>query len=144
MGEGAYSFSRRGRTPRLLGILICIYAALLAAIILFDAAWWLMALFALPTLPALHDLYADPESGLRLDDRTLSWCSGRRHAELALDEIDHMRLDTRWDFSVRATAVLTSGKKIRLPYESLPPHRVLETELQARGVRVERHHFSLL
>lgn len=144
MAGGSYSFCRRGRTPRLLGILICVYAVLLAAIILFDAAWWLMALFAVPTLPALYDLYADPEAGLALNDTTLSWHSGRRHAALTLDEIDRMRLDTRWDFSVRATAILKSGRKIRLPYETLPPHRVLEAELAVRGVRVERHHFTIL
>lgn len=144
MATPAYSYRRHGRSPRLLVVLICVYALLIAAVLLYDAAWWLMALLALPTLPALHDLYADPEAGLDLDDRTLAWHSGRRHAELALNEIDHIRLDTRWDFSVRATAVLETGRKIRLPYESLPPHRALEAEFQARSLRVERHHFTLL
>ncbi|TDK43092.1 hypothetical protein [Antarcticimicrobium luteum] len=143
-GAAAYSFSRRGRTPRLLGVLICVYGALLAAIIFYNAARWLMALLALPTLPALYDLYADPTAGLRLDDAAIRWHSGRRHGELALDEIDHMRLDTRWDLSVRATAVLRSGRRIRLPDESLPPHRALEAALMARGLRVERHHFTQL
>ncbi len=144
MGAVAFRFSRRGRSPRLVGILICIYAALLAAILLIDAAWWLMALLALPTLPALYDLYANPEAGLTLDDTALRWRSGGRRGELALDEIDHMRLDTRWDFSVRATAVLKSGRKIRLPDESLPPHRELEQAIEARRMRVERHHFTIL
>ena len=143
MGGPAYSFARRGRSPRLMAILIGIYAVLIAAFLLFDAAWWLMGLLALPTLPALYDLYADPEAGLDLDDDTLAWHSGRRHAELTLAEIDRIRLDTRWDFSVRATAVLSSGRKIRLADESLPPHRAFEAELQARGVPVERHHFTL-
>jgi len=143
MAPPAYSHARRGRSPRLMGVLICIYAALIAAILVYDAAWWLMALLALPTLPALYDLYADPEAGLDLDDSTLRWHSGRRRGELALAEIDHMRFDTRWDFSVRVTAVLTTGRKIRLPAESLPPHRALEAALQARGLRVERHHFTL-
>lgn len=143
MDPAAYSYRRRGRSPRLVAVLIGVYAALLAAILLFDAAWWLMALLALPTLPALYDLYADPEAGLDLDGETLRWHSGRRHTELALTEVERIRLDTRWDFSVRATAVLTSGRKIRLPDESLPPHRALEAALTARGLRVERHHFTL-
>jgi len=140
---GGFSFSRQGRSPRVLGVLICVYAVLVAAILLFDAAWWLMALLALPTLPALYDLYRDPEAGLELDADTLSWRSGRRRGTLALAEIARLRLDTRWDFSVRATAVLGSGRRIRLPDESLPPHRVLEAELLARGVQVERHHFTV-
>lgn len=142
MEARAYCFSRRGRSPRLLGLLICIYGALLAAIVLYDAALWLMALMVLPTLPALYDLYTDPEAGLRLDGSTLHWHSGRRRGAVTLDEIEHMRLDTRWDFSVRVTAVLNSGRKLRLPAESLPPHRLLESEMLARGLRVERHHFT--
>lgn len=141
-GDG-YSFSRQGRSPRVLGVLICVYAVLLAAVLFLDAAWWLMALLALPTLPALHDLYRNPEAGLELDAKTLSWRSGRRSGTLALSEIARLRLDTRWDFSVRATAVLTSGRRIRLPDESLPPHRILEAEFLARGVQVERHHFTV-
>ena len=64
-------------------------------------------------------------------------------AEVPLSEIDHIRLDTRWDFSVRATVLLTNGKRLRLPYEALPPHRSFEAALQARGIRVERHHFNV-
>lgn len=141
-GDG-YSFSRQGRSPRVLGVLICVYAALLAAILFLDAAWWLMALLVLPTLPALHDLYRNPEAGMDLDDRTLSWRSGRRSGALALSDIARLRLDTRWDFSVRATVVLTSGRRIRLPDESLPPHREFEAELLARDIPVERHHFTV-
>lgn len=142
MGD-EFTFSRQGRTPMTLGIVICIYAALLAAVILIDAAWWLVALLTLPTLPALWDLYADPSAGLRLNGQRLAWHSGRRSAQLDLDEIDHMRFDTRWDFSVRVAAVLKTGRQIRLPQESLPPHRRFEAELQARGMRVERHHFRV-
>ncbi len=54
-------------------------------------------------------------------------------------------LDTRLDFSVRASVVLADGgRKIRLPYESTPPHKALEAALLARGIAVQRHHFSLI
>ena len=42
-----FKFTRQNRAPRTVGVLICVYAALLALVILFDAAWWLMALLAL-------------------------------------------------------------------------------------------------
>ena len=58
-------------------------------------------------------------------------------------DIDRFRFDTRWDFSVRVSIVLHSGKRIRLPDESLPPHRDLETLLNQAGIRVERHHFTV-
>ena len=114
----------------------------LAAILLVDAAWWLMAILALTTLPALWDLYADPSAGVHLGKAQLDWNSGRRHGMLDLAEIDHMRFDTGWDFSVRVTAMLRDDKQVRLPYDALPPHRDFETALQAHDIRVERHHFT--
>ena len=142
MGE-ALAFTRHARTPQTVMILIAIYATLLAAIILIDAAWWLMAALALLTLPALWDLWRDSGAGLRLNDTHLDWHTGRRSGRLDLSEIDHMRFDTRWDFSVRVTAVLKDEKRVRLPYEALPPHRALEAAFVARGLRVERHHFTI-
>ena len=63
----AFAFSRSGRTPGTLVILIVIYAVLISAVIMLDAAWWLMAGLALLTLPALWDLWRDPSAGLKLD-----------------------------------------------------------------------------
>ncbi len=138
-----YVFTRRGRSWRLVILLGVIYAALIAAIVALDAAWWLVAALALTTLPALWDLYGDPVAGIRLGDSRLEWRSGRHHGALGLDEIDHVRMDTRWDFSVRVTAMLGGRQRVRLPYDALPAHRSLEAALQARGIRVERHHFTV-
>ncbi|GAB5436520.1 hypothetical protein [Falsiruegeria mediterranea] len=139
-----YSFERHQRQPRTVTILIAVYAGLIALIILFNAAWWIMAGLALFTLPTLWDLVNDAKAGLTLDNQALSWFSGRHSAEVRLDEIYYLRFDTRWDFSVRVTIYLTSDKRVRLPYDSLPPHRVFEDVLQAHGLRVERHHFTIL
>jgi hypothetical protein len=133
-----------GRNARTAAVLAAIYAALAALWVWLDMAWFIIAMVALATLPAIWDLWSDRASGLRLDDQSLSWFSGAARAELPLGEIDHMRFDTRLDFSVRVSAVLPGGRRIRLPYDALPPHRSLEAALQARGVRVDRHHFSLL
>lgn len=138
-----FEFHRQGRSRRAVLALAISYGLILVALLVFDAAWWLMALLGLCTLPALWDVWRNPAAGLSLSSDALTWHSGRRRAEVPLSEIDHMRLDTRWDFSVRATAVLSNGKRLRLPYESLPPHRSLEAALQARGIRVERHHFNV-
>jgi len=139
--DGPFVFARSGRSWRTALILVAIYAVLLAAIALVDAAWWLMALLALLTLPALADLWRNPGAGVTLDVRRLIWHSGARTATLPLDEIDHMRFDTRFDLSVRVTAILTNTNRLRLPDESLPPHKTFEAELNARDIRVERHHF---
>ncbi|WP_037307958.1 hypothetical protein [Ruegeria halocynthiae] len=137
-----FTFTRQNRSPRAVAILICVYAALIALVVLFDAAWWLAGLLSLSTLPALWDIARDTQAGLHLDQDKLSWFTGHRTAEIALSDIDHVRFDTRWDFSVRVSLVLASGRRIRLPDESAPPHMEFEPILQQAGMRVERHHFT--
>lgn len=137
----AFEFSKRARTPRLLAVLVVIYAGFLAAVLFLNAAWWLILGLALTTLPALWDIYRDTCSDLSLGDDHLDWRSGDRNNGLSLAQIDYARFDTRWDFSVRVTFVLLNGTKQRLPPQTQPPHRQFETELQARGIRTERHHF---
>lgn len=139
----AYSFRQHARSPRHVAVLVCIYAVLLAAIFLIDAAWWLMALLALPTLPALWEVVQNPEAGLEIDETAFRWWSGKHRGAVRLGEIDHIRMDTRWDLSVRVRLMLTSGRRLQLPHDSLPPHRDLEQALTSRGLRVERHHFTV-
>lgn len=139
----ALVFSRSGRTPRNFAILVALYGVLIGAVIVIDAAPWLMAGLALLTLPALWDLWRDPSAGLRLDKDRLEWHSGRRSGSLEVREIAHMRFDTRWDFSVRVTAILKDDTRVRLPYEALPRHMELEKALNSQGITVERHHFTV-
>ncbi|MEM6890379.1 MAG: hypothetical protein AAF636_19930 [Pseudomonadota bacterium] len=139
--ETPYVWVRSGRSLTGMVTVIAVWAALAAAYLMLDAAAWIVWGLAIFTLPALYDLIANPQAGLSLSENSLDWHSGRRHATLSRTEIDHLRLETRLDFSVRATAVLVSGRKVRLPFESTPPHQSLEAACQARGLRTERHHF---
>ncbi|AXI42877.1 hypothetical protein [Sulfitobacter sp. SK011] len=139
-----FVFDQQARSRKTLLIVVSIWVALVAAWIWLDAALWIVAFLAAFTLPAVSDLIRNPLSGLTLNNQTLSWFSGRRNGTLELSEIDHIRLDTRLDFSVRVTAVLTTGRKIRLPFESTPPHQAFQNALEARGVKTQRHHFQLL
>lgn len=141
---GRYAHTNYGRNRRTLMTVALIYVALIAAIVLVDAAWWLMATLAMFTLPALWDLYANRSAGVTLTDTDLHWFSGQRQADIKLSEIDHMRFDTRLDFSVRVSAVLLGKRRIRLPYDALPPNLEFEAAFKTRCVKTERHHFSLL
>ncbi len=144
MDADTYSYRRTGRNRATLLAVTGVWFVLVAAILLVDAAPWLMAILGAFTLPAVWDLYRNPESGLDFTPETLTWFTGSRDASVNWQEIEKIRLDTRLDFSVRASAVLHSGRKIRLPYECTPPHEMLEAALNARGIRTERHHFSLI
>jgi hypothetical protein len=141
--SAAFAYTRQGRSRTTAVVVLAIWTALVTAWVLLDMATWLVALGGLCTLPAMWDHYANPLSGLTLEDNTVQWFSGKRSGAVAFDEIDHVRLDTRLDFSVRATLVLKTGAKLRLPFESTPPHEAFEQALNARGLATKRFHFQL-
>lgn len=135
-------YVRHARSPRNIAIVFAVWAGLAALVLLFDAAWWLMAIFVLPTLPLIWEIASDRQSGLEMDDTRLNWFSGRMSGTTDLNEIEQIRMDTRWDFSVRTTLCLRSGQRVRLPQECTPPHRAFEEVLKERGLAVIRHHFA--
>jgi len=139
-----FTYTASGRNPRTLVILGGVYAALILVYVAFNAAWWIVAFFALTTVPAIWDYHSNRQAGVRLEHGTLSWWSGRGTGEMPLADIDHMRFDTRLDFSVRVSAVTPLKRRIRLPYDALPEHKIFEAACHAHGLRTERHHFSLL
>ena len=139
-----YTFSRRGRSWPTLLTLLGTWALLLVLLLRFEAALWLVALFFLFSLPAAWDLWSDRRAGLALGDRRIRWFSGNREADVRFDEVDHVRLVTRLDMSVRAALVLHTGRKVRLPAEATPPAAEFEAALAAHDLRAERHHFTFL
>lgn len=139
-----FTFNQQVRRPLTAVIVLGIWMLLLAAWLWMEAAVWLVVVLGLFTLPAVRDLIRNPSAGLTLTDTDVTWHTGKYQGAVALEEVDHMRLDTRLDFSVRVSAVLTSGRKIRLPFEATPPHRTFETALETRGVTVKRFHFQLM
>lgn len=143
MTEPALVFTRQERSLTTVIVVLGVWAALIAAWIWLDAALWIVLLLAAFTLPALMDLVRNAKAGLTVDDREISWFSGRRSAAIALEEIDRLRLDTRLDFSVRASVILRTGRRIRIPFEATPPHQAFEDAAKARGLKTERFHFQL-
>ena len=75
----------------------------------------ILAIVALFTLPALWDLTTNPIASLSLSPQALVWQRGKDKVTIPLDTIDHIRLDTRLDLSVRATVKLRSGQRLRIP-----------------------------
>ncbi|NOR31243.1 MAG: hypothetical protein GQ539_09105 [Sulfitobacter sp.] len=138
-----YIYQRQGRSAPAILVLVLIWVALFYAWAMLDAAPLIIGIIGACSLPALYDVVANPAAGLSLSQTNLDWHSGRRNAQIRLSEINHIRLDTRLDFSTRATVILNSGRKIRIPFEATPPHKTFEQALNARNIKTERHHFSL-
>lgn len=141
---GTFRHQNTGRNRATLITVIAVWAAMGLAWQMLEASLILVSLAGFATLPALFDLASGRRSGVEIAPEVLSWFSGSRKGEVALHALDHVRLDTRLDFSVRASAVLTNGRKLRLPLEAIPPADTFEAALSARGITVQRHHFSLL
>ncbi|MCR8826411.1 hypothetical protein [Pseudosulfitobacter koreensis] len=139
-----YTHTRSGRRPATLITLAAVWLVLALALVMLDASLWIVGLGALATLPALYDLVTARVSSLRLSDTDLSWQSGRRADSIALRELEAVRLDTRLDLSIKATLTLRGGTKQRLPLDVVPPAQEFDDALSARGIKVERHHFSLV
>lgn len=142
-GAEPYRFVRQGRGRRTALALALAWALILGAWVWLQASLWILGPLALATLPALWDLWRNPQSGLVLDDAALTWQAAGRSATLPLHEIDHVEFNTRLDFSIRVRAIPHKGRPRRLPDAALPPAAALEAALRARGVATRRHHFRL-
>ncbi len=139
-----FHFERQGRSGKLIIALALWGAALIFGAAVLQVTTWVLILFALPLLPGLWDLWRNPSSGLTLTKEQISWFSGPQVTTLPLSEIALLRLDRRWDFSFRATLILHSGSKFRLPQPTLPPVQTLTDNLSAKGIPSERHHFTVI
>jgi hypothetical protein len=135
-------FERRARGPRALALLGAALLVILAMVFLVEAAWWIVALLALLTLPAVIEAVRDARATLALDADALSWASGRRAQRVPLSRIAEVRLATTLDFSQRASVHLDTGERLRIPPECLPPGRVLDAALAAREVPQRRSLFG--
>lgn len=133
-----------GRTLRAALIVLTVWLAALSLWLWLDAHPLIVLAILSATLPALWDFLRARRAWLRLDDAGLAWGSGRVSGSVALARIDHVRMDTRLDTSVRVRIVLRDSRKITLPQDALPPTSQLNEALVSRGVRVEKHHFAQL
>jgi hypothetical protein len=137
-----YQFRRRGRSAGLALALGLWLLGLGFGWTVLQISPLVTGVLALPALPGFWELWRNPGSGLTLTQDQISWFHADRSDNLTLNEIAMLRLDRRWDFSFRATFILHSGAKIRLPPPTVPPVQILEDALNARGVPSQRHHFT--
>jgi hypothetical protein len=137
-----FRFERSAREPRALALIGLSGLAILGLLLVVDAAWWVVAILALLSLPAIVEALRDARATLALDDGGLRWSSGRRARAVPLDRIAEVRLATTLDFSQRASVLLDTGQRLRIPPECLPPGRTLDAALAARGIPHRRSLFG--
>jgi hypothetical protein len=110
---------------------------------LVSAHWLLIIAFAFPPALMGWELWRNPMGRFELDEKRLTFDSGRQAREVVLSDVSKVRLLRRMDLSWLATIILRDGRKLRLPANCTPSGDRLEAELTARGVPVDRILFSL-
>lgn len=137
-------YQSHGRNRRTALIVAAVLAGLTGLLVVFQAAWWIIAALALFTLPAIWDLVSNRSAGLTLTDTALHWHSGARSDRIDLHRIRTVRLDRRLDLTTRVLVVLQDSRRIRLPDDCLPDLDQFAAALAKAAVKTERHPFSLL
>ncbi|MGR3814657.1 MAG: hypothetical protein ACU0AU_11220 [Cognatishimia activa] len=137
-----YSYESQGRTPKSIAALVAM-VFILIGLDYIGTVWWIIVIVAMITLPAAIDVFVNATARLDLDDSQLFWKNRSQEVTIPLHEIEKIRFDGRMDMSVRVSVVLKDGRKLRMPYDAMPPHKELEAALQARDVRTERHAFTV-
>ncbi len=132
-----------GRSWRAVGAVAAVWAVLAAGYVWLDAEGWIVAGLAAFTLPAVLEIVTARHASLDLNGTGIRWQSERHSETLLLQDIAHVRLDRRWDGTVRASLVERSGRHHAIPPEATPPHQRFESALTAAGIVVQRHPFSL-
>lgn len=136
-------YRHQGRNKRTFGALLFAGVVLLGLQMVGTAGWILVFLF-LFAVPAIIDILLNPQATFSLDTTHMRWKGVLQEGAVPLDEITLVRMDTRWDVSVRVTLNLTDGKNVRLPQDVAPPNKLLEAALADRGIKTERHHFRVI
>ncbi len=143
MNSDTFQYENQGRSLKTLMAVLAVYA-LIAVLYSFGTLIWVLILLALFTIPAILDLVLNNTATFSLDDTHVHWKNRAQEGEVPFENIEKVRFDGRFDLSVRISLITTEGKKIKLPYDVLPPSHPLETAMKERGLRTERHPFTLL
>jgi hypothetical protein len=144
VSQPAFAYETSGRNWATLITVLVIWGVVAALVVWIEMSVVLAGIVLMVTLPALYDLITARAAGLTINDTTLSWHAGVKTGEINVKKIKHIRFDTRLDMSVRLTAVMHVGQKVKIPFEATPPHRAFEAELESRGIKTERHHFGFI
>ncbi|WP_226779213.1 hypothetical protein [Oceaniglobus trochenteri] len=131
-------FRRSARAPLTLALAGAIVLGAVVLWLVLDAAWWIVLPMALIALPALIEAARGRIARLDLDETRLTWASGARRGDVALNRIAQARFRTTFDLSQRLILRLDDGRRQNVPPECLPPGRRLEQALAARGVPTHR------
>ena len=139
-----YHFERPARSTKSVAVLLGMIGLLAILMLVFEASWIILSFGAVVTLPLLWDIVSNPVAQFTLDEKTISWTTGRKMVAVERRDIDRIRFDTRLDGSRKITLFLNYGGKRVVAPHCTPPIKDIESVLKAAGITYEIRHFHLL
>ena len=133
-----FIFSRSGRQWSSIIYTSLAVIGLIVLIFGLNAHPLIAAFFAVIVTPAVWDVIANNRAEMEITKSNIRWQVGKRANSAQLDEIDRVKARTGLDFSQRITISMHDGSRRSIPPACIPPGRVLDAELKARGVWVDR------
>ena len=134
-----YKFERRGRSTGSLIILGLIWAGIATLVIVLNLAWWLALVLVAFTLPALWDYLRNSIAEVEVWPNRLVWRGAFSEGDRS--DIDQVRLNRRFDGSVKILIVHVGGATTRLPPDIAPPIAAFEAALTEAGIKAQRNPF---
>ena len=136
-----YRHERRGRRWGVVVSVVGVWFAVLIAWVVFDPTWWIAALVLAFTLPAILDIIRDTRTWVEVWPNRIKWRSTLHIGDRA--DVDHVRLDRRFDGGLKITLIHIGGAQTRLPPDLSPPVDAFETALKTANIAAQRHPFSV-
>lgn len=135
-----YVWERQGRRAT---VLVAIGALWLVALVLwlaFSVAAFVTMILIGVSLPLIWEAMRNTKTQLEVWPRRVVWASALRDGDHS--DIDHVRLDRRFDGGMKITLIHVGGAHTRLPPDVTPPADALEAALKEAGIAAQRHPFS--
>lgn len=134
-----YTFEKRGRTPFTVFALLAIWGGLFLIWLGLGASIWVIGGVALFTLPAFWDVIRDSRATLTISKGRIAWDAAFSSGDRS--DVDHVRLNRRFDGSMKVLLVHVGGATTRLPPDVVPPVEALEKALAKADIPTQRHPF---
>ena len=136
-----YRHEVRGRRTSTLLKVTIVWGIALSGVLFLDMAWWIAAVLLAFTLPALVDYIRDTCVWVEVWPSRLVWQSTLSDGDCS--DIDHVRLDRRFDGGMKITLIHVGGTHTRLPPDVSPPIEAFQEALKDAGIAAQRHPFSV-
>lgn len=103
-------------------------------------ATWIALILLAFTLPALWDVVRDAHGVIEVWPNRIVWNTAFGKGDRT--DVDHVRINRRFDGTMKMMLVHVGGATTRLPPDIAPPITEFEAALRSAGIATQRHPFS--